>query len=258
MKNTSLPFFDLTGKVAVVTGGNRGIGLGMARGLARAGADIALWARDESRNAEAAEELLGLGVRVESLACDVSREADVVRATGETLERLGRIDIGVANAGFGATADLLKLDLDEWHRVLATNLDGAFLTFRELARHMKERGTGGKLIAISSISAMNGTPLQPHYAASKGGLESMVRSFAVRLARYDVQVNAIQPGWIVTEATQRAVDNEDFSDIVMKRTPARRWGSPEDFEGIAVYLASKASSYHTGDVIRIDGGYWIF
>ena len=115
-------------------------------------------------------------------------------------------------------------------------------------------GQGGKLIAISSISALSGTPLQPHYAASKGGLEAMVRAFAVRLARYDVQVNAIQPGWIVTEATQRGVDNEEFSDVIMRRTPARRWGTPEDFEGIAVYLASDASRLMNGAELVIDGG----
>jgi len=253
-----LPFFDLDGKVAVVTGGNRGIGLGLATGLARAGASLALWARDERRNAEAAETLRGHGVRVETVGCDVSSEDSVTRATSETLERFGRIDIGIANAGFGDARNPLEMSLDTWRRVVATNLDGAFLTFREIGRHMKERGGGGKLIAVSSISALSGTPLQPHYAASKGGLEAMVRSFAVRLARYDVQVNAIEPGWIVTEATRAGVENEGFSDVVMRRTPARRWGTPEDFEGIAVYLASDASRYHTGDVIRIDGGYWIF
>lgn len=258
MPSPALPFFDLTGKVAVVTGGNRGIGLGLARGLARAGADLALWARDEARSTEAAEELRGLGGRVETIACDVSREDAVVRATRATLDRLGRIDVGVANAGFGVPGNLFEMPLEEWRRILATNLDGAFLTFREWARHMKERGGGGKLIAVSSISALSGTPMQPHYAASKGGLEAMVRSFAVRLARYDIQVNAIEPGWIVTEATKPAVENEGFSDVIMRRTPARRWGTPEDFEGIAIYLASDASRYHTGDVIRIDGGYWIF
>ena len=252
------PLFDLTGRVAVVTGGNRGIGLGMARGLARAGARLALWARDTARNAEAADELRGLGAEVESIACDVSQAAEVERATQETLSRFGRIDVGIANAGFGRNANVFELDLDEWHRILATNLDGVFLTFRELGRHMAEREGGGKLVAISSISAGSGTPMQPHYAASKGGLEALVRSFAVRLARYDVQVNAVRPGWIETEATQGAVDNEGFSDIVMRRTPARRWGDPDDFAGIAVYLASDASRYHTGDVIRIDGGYTIF
>ena len=258
MPNAALPLFDLSDRVAVVTGGNRGIGFGMARGLARAGADLALWARDESQSAQAAEDLRALGARVETIRCDVSQEADVVRATEETIERMGKIHIGIANAGFGAAADLFRMELDEWHHLLATNLDGAFLTMRELARSMKEQGEGGKLIAVSSISALSGTPMQPHYAASKGGLEALVRSLAVRLARYDIQVNAVEPGWIVTNATQQAVDNEGFSDIVMKRTPARRWGNPEDLEGIAIYFASNASNYHTGDVARIDGGYWIF
>lgn len=250
--------FDLGGRVAVVTGGNRGIGLGMAEGLADAGARLSLWARDPERNAETVAALRERGAEVEAIACDVSREADVVRAAEATLERFGRIDVGIANAGFGRNAEVFELDVEEWHRILATNLDGVFLTFRELGRHMASREGGGKLIAISSISAGSGTPMQPHYAASKGGLEAMVRSFAVRMARYDVQVNAIRPGWIETEATAGGVAHEGFSQVIMRRTPARRWGTPADFAGIAVYLASDASRYHTGDVIRVDGGYSIF
>ena len=258
MPSSALSLFDLSGQVAVVTGGNRGIGFGMARGLARAGADLALWARDETQSETAAAELRTLGGRVETIRCDVSQEEDVIRAADETVERMGKVDIGIANAGFGAAADLFRMNLEEWRRLLATNLDGAFLTMKELARRMKDRGEGGKLIAVSSISALSGTPMQPHYAASKGGLEALVRSMAVRLARYQIQVNAVEPGWIVTDATQQAVDNEGFSDIVMKRTPTRRWGNPEDLEGIAIYFASRASNYHTGDVARVDGGYWIF
>jgi NAD(P)-dependent dehydrogenase (short-subunit alcohol dehydrogenase family) len=258
MPDATNGLFDLHGRVAVVTGGNRGIGLGIARGLARAGASVSIWSRDEGRNAEAAAELEALGAPVHAARCDVSEESDVARALASTLERFGRVDAGFANAGFGKNANALELDLEEWHRILRTNLDGVFLTFRELGRHMSEREGGGKLVAISSISAIFSTPAQPHYAASKGGLEALVRSFAGRLARYDVQVNALQPGWIESEATQRAVDDEDFTQIVMRRTPARRWGRPEDFEGIAVYLASDASRYHTGDTIRVDGGYTIF
>jgi len=250
--------FDLTGKVAVVTGGNRGIGLGMARGLAKAGASLSLWARDQERNAEAASELEGLGASVQAIRCDVSSEDDVVRATRETLEHFGRVDVGLANAGFGQGIDPLAMTLEQWHHVLQVNLDGVFLTLRELGRHMSQRDGAGKLIAISSISAIYGTPMQAHYAASKGGLEALVRSLAVRLARYDVQVNAVQPGWIETEATAPAVEVQQFSDVVMKRTPARRWGQPADLEGIAVYLASDASGYHTGDTMRVDGGYSIF
>jgi NAD(P)-dependent dehydrogenase (short-subunit alcohol dehydrogenase family) len=250
--------FDLTGKVAVVTGGNRGIGLGMARGLARSGAAISVWARDEARNESAAEELATLGTEVQTISCDVSSERAVEEATQATLDRFGRVDIGIANAGFGAGADSLKLKLDEWHRVLAVNLDGVFLTLRELGKHMAGRKGGGKLIAISSISAQHGTPLQPHYAASKGGVESMVRSFAVRLAKYDIQVNAVEPGWIVTEATEPGFANEKLNAAIVRRTPARRWGQPEDMEGIAIYLGSDASRFHTGDTLRVDGGYAIF
>ena len=249
--------FDLTDRVAVVTGGNRGIGLGMARGLAKAGAKLSLWACDEARNAEAAKELEALGSEVHSVRCDVSSEAAVESATAQTLERFGRIDVGLANAGFGSPKDPLEMSLEEWHHVLRVNLDGAFLTLRELGKHMAGREGGGKLIAISSVAAIHGAR-QAHYAATKGGLEALVRSLAIRFARYDIQVNAVQPGWIETELTAAAVRHEAFSDMVVKRTPARRWGRPEDFEGIAVYLASDASRFHTGDSIRVDGGYAIF
>jgi NAD(P)-dependent dehydrogenase (short-subunit alcohol dehydrogenase family) len=150
------------------------------------------------------------------------------------------------------------MSLEDWRRVLAVNFDGAFLTMRDAARHMKERGGGGKLIAISSISEIFGSPKQPHYAAGKAGLGALVRSLAVELARYDIQVNSILPGWIVTEATAPAQSHEPLNKVVMKRTPARRWGKPEDLEGIAVYLASNASNFHTGDSIRVDGGYSVF
>ncbi len=250
--------FDLRGKTIVVTGGNRGIGLGMARGLASAGADLSLWARDEAQTEVARAELEPLGIEVQSVRCDVSQEADVVRATRATLDRFGRIDAGFANAGYGRGADALKMSLDEFRALLSVNLDGVFLTFREIGRHMSEREGGGKLVAISSISALYGTPAQPHYAASKGGLEAMVRSYAVRLARYDVQVNAVQPGWVETDATAPAVNYEDFSKTIMARVPARRWGQPDDLAGIAIYLASEASRFHTGDTIRVDGGYSIF
>lgn len=253
-----LSIFDLSGKVAVVTGGNRGIGLGMARGLARAGASIAVWSRDEARNAEAVSELEALGTRASSVRCDVSSEASVEAACAETVERFGQVDIGVANAGYGEFTDPSRLSLEKWRRVLATNLDGTFLTFREISNHMIERGRGGKLIAVSSMVERFGAPKQPNYAASKGAIGAMVRSYAVELARHDIQVNSLQPGWISTEAMGVITENEKASNVIVARTPARRFGEPEDLEGIAVYLASDASRYHTGDSIRIDGGYSVF
>lgn len=250
--------FDLSGRVAVVTGGNRGIGLGYAQGLAKCGAPLAIWARDEKQNAVAAAELEKLGVEVLALPCDVSSEEDIVRCTEQTLERFGRIDSCFANAGFGRPGNPLKMSLDKWHSVLKVNLDGAFLTMRTVANHMIERGGGGKLIATGSMSEYFGTPMQPHYAAGKAALSSLVRSLAVSLARHDIQVNSIIPGWITTEATGPAQDHETLNNAIMGRTPARRWGTPEDLAGIAVYLASPASNYHTGDTLRVDGGYTIF
>jgi NAD(P)-dependent dehydrogenase (short-subunit alcohol dehydrogenase family) len=250
--------FDLSGKAIVVTGGNRGIGLGIARGLAKQGAALSLWARDAARNEEAAQELAELGADVHTVACDVSSEQGIVDATTATIERFGRIDAGFANAGYGAPVNPMELGLDGWRELLSVNLDGAFLTFRELGRHMSSREGGGKLVAISSISSWYGTPLQPHYAASKGGLDSLVRSFAVLLSRHDVQVNSVQPGWIETEATAPALKIAKINDAVVKRTPARRWGDVSDLEGIAVYLASDASRFHTGDTLRVDGGFSVF
>ncbi|MDG2334862.1 MAG: SDR family oxidoreductase [Myxococcota bacterium] len=258
MNTQTQNLFDLSGKVAVVTGGNRGIGLGLARGLAEAGANLSLWARDEASTAQAAESLAEAGGEIQTLRCDVSSPEDVEQATAKTLERFGRIDAGFANAGFGDAADPLKLELEDFRRILATNLDGVFLCFKHWGKHMSEREGSGKLVAISSISAIFGTPMQPHYAASKGGVESLVRSYAARLARYDIQVNSVQPGWIVTDATAPAVENAQFSETVVRRIPARRWGEPADLAGVAVYLASDASRYHTGDSLRIDGGYTIF
>lgn len=250
--------FDLKGHVSVITGGNGGIGLGMARGLARAGAAIAIWARNPDKNERAQAELAGLGARVLALPCDVTQEADVAHATSQTLAEFGRIDSCFANAGVMRAARFVDMTLDEWNAGLAVNLTGAFLVFRAAARHMIERGGGGKLVATSSIGAEFGMPQQGHYAASKAGVCALVRSLAVELARYDIQANAILPGWIETEMTAGPRSWEKLSEAVVKRTPARRWGRPADFEAVAVYLASSASRFHTGDVLRIDGAYSIF
>lgn len=250
--------FDLSGRVAVVTGGNGGIGLGIARGLAKAGAAIAIWARDAAKNEAAVKELEGLGVRALALPCDVGDEAQVTGAVEKTVAALGRIDIGVANAGFGHVAGLFETTLEDWRMVTRVNLDGVFLTFREIARHCVARGGGGKLIAISSIGEIFGMPKQPAYSACKSGLGALVRSLAVELARHDIQVNAVQPGWIETEPLKPAMQWKVFFDTIVHRTPARRFGNPDDLAGACVYLASDAARFHTGDTLRVDGGYSVF
>ena len=250
--------FDLTGHVAVVTGGSKGIGLGMATALARAGADVAIWARDRDRADASAADLRALGARTHVVGCDVADETAIRAACSETVDALGRIDSCFANAGFGDGYDSLEVERDRWRKVLDVNVDGTFFTMREAARHMVERGGGGKLIAISSITERFGAANMPGYAASKGAIGAIVRSLAIEFARHDIQVNNLQPGWIETEATTGMRSNEKLRSTVVHRTPARRWGRVEDFGGIAVYLASRASNFHTGDTIVVDGGYSIF
>ncbi len=250
--------FDLKGHVALVTGGNGGIGLGLARGLAKAGASLALWGRNEGKNRAALGELRDLGADAEAIVCDVSREDEIRAGVGTTLERFGRIDSCFANAGFGAPKPFLEMSLDDWNAVLAVNLQGVFLTFRETLRHMVERGGGGKLVAIGSVGAVFGMPRQEHYSATKGAVLALIRSLAVEFARHDIQANAIMPGWIETDATAPAIAYKKLSDTIVHRTPARRWGTPADLEGVAVYLASEESRFHTGDVLCVDGGYCVF
>lgn len=248
--------FDLSNQTIVVTGGNGGIGLGLARGVAQAGANIALWARDERKSAAARSELEALGAEVITLSCDVSCEDQILAAIDQTSSRFGRIHACFANAGYGAPGDPLKISLEDWRALMSVNLDGTFLTLRCVANHMVDHGGGGKLIATSSMVERFAAPMQAHYAASKAAIGSMVKTFAVRLAPYDIQVNSILPGWVKTAQTEELP--EALERVILKRTPARRWGEPADFEGIAVYLASSASAFHTGDDILIDGGYTAF
>jgi NAD(P)-dependent dehydrogenase (short-subunit alcohol dehydrogenase family) len=253
--------FDLTGKVALVTGGNSGIGLGMARAVAEAGADVAIWGTNPAKNASAQADLAKIGRKVVALECDVSDEKAVEAAFAETVRQLGRVDGCFANAGIsgrGGSASFFEMSADEWRRVLKVNLDGAFFTFRAAARHMVERGGGGALVGTASLAAIEGAARNEHYAATKGGLISMIKALAVEFARHGVRANAILPGWIETDMTASAIGNEKFAKNVLPRIPTRRWGSGEDFGGIAVYLMSSASSYHTGDTFLIDGGYAVF
>ena len=252
--------FDLTGKVALVTGGNSGIGLGMAQAMAEAGADVAIWGTNAAKNAAARAQLEKTGRKILALQCDVGEEKAVDAAFAETVGKLGRVDGCFANAGVSGRGNtsFAEMSSDEWRRVLRVNLDGAFYSFRAATRHMIERGGGGTLVGTASLAAIEGAARSEHYAATKGGMISMVRGLAVELARHGIRANSILPGWIETDMTANATSNEKFRDRVLPRIPVRRWGSGADFGGIAVYLMSSASSYHTGDTFLIDGGYALF
>jgi NAD(P)-dependent dehydrogenase (short-subunit alcohol dehydrogenase family) len=251
--------FDLTGKVALVTGGNSGIGLGMAQALAEAGADVAIWGTNAAKTAAAMAQLEPTGVRLHAAVCDVGDEAAVERAMEGTLAALGRIDACFANAGtYGLKTKFTDLESAEWHRVTRVNLDGAFHTLRAAARHMVHRGGGGTLVGTASLAAIEGAARNTQYAATKGAMVAMIRALAVELARHGIRANAILPGWIETAMTAGSVADERFAAAVLPRIPARRWGKGADFGGLAVYLASDASAYHTGDCLVVDGGYSLF
>ena len=256
--------FDLTGKVALVTGGNGGIGLGMAEAMAKAGADIAIWGTNLDKNAAALETLRGHGVKAEAWVCNVADQAEVNATMAATLEAMGRVDGCFANAGVtGRRAkSFLDIDAEEWRRVMSVNLDGVFYTYQAALRHMVERAEhgdpGGRLVAVSSLASVSGAARNEHYAATKGALNAMTYALAVEYARHGVTANAILPGWIATDMTENLRSNEKFVQAAGGRIPMRRWGEAGDFGGIAVYLMSEASSYHTGQLLQIDGGYFRF
>jgi NAD(P)-dependent dehydrogenase (short-subunit alcohol dehydrogenase family) len=255
--------FNLSGKVALVTGGNGGIGLGMADAMARAGADIVIWGTNDDKNRAAAASLGQHGVRVHTAKVDVANEAAVAEAMHDAVAKMGRVDAVFANAGIGSPArSFLEMTTEQYRKVLSVNLDGVFFTMREAARHMRERATkgdpGGSLVGIASVAAIEGAARNEHYAATKGGVISMMKSIAVEFARDGVRGNIILPGWIATDMTAGAQASPQFAEKVIPRVPMRRWGEPADFGGIAVYLASNASAFHTGDTFVIDGGYCIF
>ena len=252
--------FDLTGKVALVTGGNSGIGLGMARAVAEAGADVAIWGTNPAKNAAARAALADTGRNILTLECDVGDEDAVEACFVRTLVELGRVDGCFANAGIGGgrSTPFTDYNTETWRRVMRVNLDGAMFTFRAAARHMVERGTGGVLAGTASLAAIEGAARNQHYAATKGGLVSMIKSLAVELARHGIRAHSILPGWIETDMTANSIANPKFHGNVMPRIPMRRWGRGADFGGIAVYLMSDAASYHTGDSFVIDGGYSLF
>jgi NAD(P)-dependent dehydrogenase (short-subunit alcohol dehydrogenase family) len=254
--------FDLTGKVALITGGNGGIGLGMAEGLAAAGAKVVIWGQNPDKNAKAEEALKAYGGEVLVRQVDVGDEAAVVAETAHALATFGRLDFVAANAGVGGGAPFDEMTTEAWHRVTRINLDSVFWTFREAAKHMiaraKDGDPGGSLLVTSSTSAIHGAPRNQAYASTKAGVQAMIRGLAVEYARYGIRANAVLPGWIRSDMTARAQAWDKFNDQVIGRVPMRRWGDPEDFSGLAVYLASDASRFHTGDSMVIDGGYTIY
>lgn len=248
---------DLTGHVALVTGGNSGIGKGMARGLHEAGAAVAIWGTSAERNAAAVEELGG-GAPVVAFTVDVGDEDAVKAGVAATLERFGRIDSCFANAGVpGRPTPIDSMTTQEWRRVMSVNLDGQFFTAREVVGHMKTRRTGS-IVFTSSVSQTDGLPFSPHYAAAKAGVAAMARGLAVELARDGIRANAIVPGWTVAAMTEGLLDSPAAQAKILPRVPLRRWGVPEDFAALAVWLASPGSSYFTGQTVVMDGGYSVF
>ena len=255
--------FDLSGKVALVTGGNGGIGLGMADAMAQAGADVVIWGTNEEKNAAAAAQLKAHGKRVAAHKVNVASEAEVVDALGAAVKAFGRVDTVIANAGIGfGSRSFSEMTIETWRKIHAVNEEGAFFTLREACKHMVERAgkgdAGGSLVGIASLAGLEGAARNEAYSATKGAVLAMMRSIAVEHARYGIRANSVAPGWIATDMTAGAQSSSAFAEKVIPRVPMRRWGTPEDFGGIAVYLASDASKYHTGDTFIIDGGYIVF
>ena len=259
-----MSIFDLSGRVAVITGGNGGIGLGIAQALALSGCDVSIWGRNAEKNKAAAATMAKSPGGVDTRVCDVSDPASVRDAMKATLDAFGRVDGCFANAGIGGGGrkPFIERNEEEWRRMFATNLDVVFHVFQAAARHMTERAQAGdvfgRLVATSSLASLFGTARNEHYAGTKAALNALCRALAVEFARYGVTANAILPGWIKSDMTARVMADDKFVGAVMPRIPVRRFGEPSDFGGIAVYLMSKASSYHTADCFVIDGGYTAF
>jgi len=250
-----MDLFDLSGRVAVVTGGNGGIGLGMARGLARAGAAVAVAGRNQEKSAAAVAELEALGAEAAAVPVEVTAEASCRAMVTATVERFGRLDILVNNAGTNIRKQPQDYALKEWETVLSTNLTSAFVCSQAAYPEMCKAG-GGKIINIGSMLSIFGVAFAPAYAASKGGIVQLTKALATAWAKDNIQVNAVLPGWIDTELTRQARAQIDgLHERVEARTPAGHWGHPDDHAGIAVFLAARASDFVTGTAIPVDGGY---
>lgn len=247
--------FDLSGRVAIVTGGNGGLGLGIARGLAEARATVVVAARDPRKSQAAVEALLATGASAAAIPVDVTVESSCRALVEATLARFARLDVVVNNAGMNIRKRPHEYTLSEWHQVVDTNLTGAF-SLSQAAHGALSRGGGGKIINVGSLMAVFASSITPAYAASKGGLVQLTKSLAVAWAKDRIQVNTLLPGWIDTELTRGArAEIAGLEERVVARTPAGRWGTPEDVAGAAVFLASAASDFVTGTSVVVDGGY---
>lgn len=252
-----MSLFDLKGRVALVTGGNGGIGLGMARGLAQAGANIVVAGRKAEKSKAAADELAKLGVKTAVVEVEIANEASCKAMIDATLKAMGRLDILVNNAGISIRKQPETYTPAEWREVLSINLDGPFFASHAAYTALKASGHG-KIINIGSMMSIFGAPYSAPYASSKGGIVQLTKSLAAAWAKDHIQVNAILPGWIDTDLTKKAREQVDgLHAQVLKRTPAGRWGEPNDFSGTAVFLASDASNFVTGAALTVDGGFSI-
>ena len=250
--------FDLSGKTALVTGGNGGIGYGIAQGLADAGADIVIAARNESKTDLSVKSIKDMGVRATGLDVDVANESSVKNMIGEAIDFTGHIDILINNAGIGIRKLPHEYPLEDWNRVIDVNLTGSFMCARELHPHMKKNG-GGKIVNIGSMTSIFGLDWAVAYASSKGGVVQLTKTLAVSWAKDNIQANTILPGWIHTDLTSGIKDNfRERYEHILSRIPDDRWGEPEDLAGTAVFLSSAASDYVTGVSIPVDGGYTSF
>ena len=250
---------NLSEKVFVITGGNGGIGLGLAEGIAEAGGSIAIWARNEEKNAHAVKILEDLGIEARSYVCDVSSEENVSATLASTVNDFGRVDGLFANAGRAGTGTpFVETSLEDWRNVTAVNLDGVFLCLREAAKQIISQGSGGSLVAVSSTSAIHGAAGNEAYGTAKTAVTGLVRALAVSLARFQIRVNCLLPGWTVTELASPAFENEYFREVTTKRTPVRRWANPNEFREVGAFLADPSQTFHTGQQVCVDGGYTIF
>jgi len=250
-----MSLFDLKGRVALITGGNGGIGLGMAQGLAAAGADIVIAGRNAAKSEAAADALAKFGVRTAVVEVNVADEDSTKAMVDQTVDRMGRLDILINNAGIAIRKRPEQYKMSEWREVLSINLDGAFYCSYAAYPALKASG-GGKIINIGSMLSIFGAPFAAPYSASKGGIVQLTKSLATAWAVDNIQVNAVLPGWIDTELTVKAREQVDgLHGNVLKRTPAGRWGQPDDFAGVAVFLSSGASDFVTGTAIPVDGGF---